>query len=38
MLALGPFLAVWSLRSVNTMFNTPHHWIPADNQQRQDFE
>jgi predicted RND superfamily exporter protein len=38
MLALGPFLAIWSLRSVNTMFNTPHHWIPADNQLRQDFE
>ncbi|MDA1052626.1 MAG: MMPL family transporter [Planctomycetota bacterium] len=38
MLALGPFLAWWSLRSVDTMFNTPHHWIPATNQQRQEFE
>jgi len=38
MLALGPFLAVWSLRSVDTMFNTPHHWIPDTNQQRTEFE
>lgn len=38
LLALAPFLASWSLRSVDTMFNTPHHWIPATNEQRQEFE
>lgn len=38
MIALGPVLAVWSLRSVETMFNTPHHWIPANNEQRTDLE
>ncbi len=38
MIALGPLLASWSLRSMQTMFNTPHHWIPATNPQRQEFE
>ncbi|MEO8497696.1 MAG: hypothetical protein ABI614_21735, partial [Planctomycetota bacterium] len=38
MILLGPLLASWSLRSVGTMFNTPHHWIPATNQQRREFE
>ncbi|HRX82719.1 MAG TPA: hypothetical protein P5307_26815, partial [Pirellulaceae bacterium] len=38
MIAIGPFLALWSLQSVDTMFNTPHHWIPASNEQRREFE
>ena len=38
MLVVGPFLAVFSLRTVDTMFNTPHHWIPKTNEQRQEFE
>lgn len=38
MIVLGPFLATWALRSLGTMFNTPHHWIPAGNQQRVEFE
>ncbi len=38
MLLLGPLLAVWSMRSVQTMFNTPHLWIPETNQQREEFD
>ncbi|MGB7345071.1 MAG: MMPL family transporter [Pirellulaceae bacterium] len=38
MICAGPFLASWSMSAVDTMFNTPHLWIPKSNEQRQDFE
>jgi uncharacterized protein len=38
MVMLAPLLSWWSVRCVTTMFNTPHLWIPAANEQRRDFE
>ncbi len=35
---LAPILVHFSLRCINTMFNTPHLWIPESNEQRREFD
>jgi hypothetical protein len=35
---IAPLLAWWSLRCVDSMFNTPHLWIPPAHEQRAEFE
>ncbi len=38
MLVLAPLLAWCAFQGMQTMFNTPHHWIPKNNPQREEFE
>jgi predicted RND superfamily exporter protein len=38
MIVAAPLLVWWSLQCVEGMFNTPHLWIPATNQQRIEFD